>query len=103
MSLWVPPPCDESRSLRGPSDTSPHLCSQRRPQAHGRGSLPQAQSALSEVVHKSLHAVKPGRELGQVVFQRVELPIEVPHGVGQGPDPGRFKKIPERKENWLSS
>lgn len=48
-----------------------------------------AHSAVFEVVHKSLHAVKLGRELRQVVFQRVELPVEVPHGVRQGPDPGK--------------
>lgn len=44
---------------------------------------------MFEVVHKSLHAVKLGRELRQVVFQHVELPVEVPHGVRQGPDPGK--------------
>lgn len=92
LSLWAPPPCDERRSLHDPSDRSPHLRSQRRPQARVHGSLTQAQSALFEVVHKSLHAVKPGRELGQVVFQRVELPVEVPHGVRQGPDPARFHR-----------
>lgn len=44
---------------------------------------------MFEVVHKSLHAVKLGRELRQVVFQRVEVPVEVAHSVRQGPDPGK--------------
>lgn len=106
LSVWVPPPCDERRSLHDPSDRSSHLCSQRRPQAHVHRALTQAQSALFEVVHKSLHAVKPGRELGQVIFQRVELPVEVPHGVRQGPDPGRFhreKRTVVVKASWLSA
>lgn len=92
LSLWTPPPCDEHRSLHDPSDRSPYLCSQGRPQTRVHGALTQAQPALFEVVHKSLHAVKPGRELGQVLFQRVEVPVEVPHGIRQGPDPGRFKR-----------
>lgn len=96
VTEWLvraPPPC-EHRSLHDPSDRRPHLRSQRRPQAHNREdplhrSLAQADSALFEVFHKSLHALKLGRELRQVIFERVELPVELPHGVRQRPDPGK--------------
>lgn len=59
--------------------------------------MARAQSAVFEVIHESFHAIKLGRELRQVVFQRVELPVEVAHGVRQRPDPGNVSVDKSKK------
>lgn len=112
-----PPRSDQRRPPDDPPDRSPHLCSQWRPQTNaGREPLHrplrQSEPASLEVVHKTLHAVELGRELSQLVFQGVELPVEVTEGIWQGLDPGwtrakwfgkvQTSKLFPSKELWLS-
>lgn len=67
------PRSDQCRPLDDPPFRSPHLRSQWRPQTNARGNplhvpLRQSESAILEVVHKTLHAVKLWGEPPQLVF-----------------------------------
>ena len=110
-SLWPSPPRSDQCWLSDNSPLrSPPLCSQWRSLTEAGvdplyGPLRHAESAILQIIHKTLHSVKLCGESAQLIFQRVKLPVEVSQSIWKRLDPGHMQRHMQRhvrKFTWVN-